>query len=58
MEEWAFTMEGERILQVGKGAKDAYDMAGISYWTKEDALLIKNGVDKAYGMKGHESLFL
>lgn len=56
-EDWAFTMEGERIIRVGKGAKDTYNMVGISYWNKKDALLIKNGIDKAYETEGHESLF-
>lgn len=56
-EDWAFTVEGKRVVRVGKGAKDAYNMVGISYWNKKDAMLIKNGIDKAYETEGHESLF-
>ena len=32
-------------------------MAGISYWTKEDALAIKEGVLTAYTHPEHESLY-
>lgn len=32
-------------------------MAGISYWKKEDAVLIRNAIQEAYKTAGHEQLF-
>lgn len=56
-DDWAFIMEGDRIIRVKKGAKDAYNLAGISYWRKNDAKMIKDKIDEVYMTQGHEALF-
>lgn len=55
--DWAFIMKGRRIIQVRKGAKDTYNLAGISYWKRKDAEAIKNKIDEVYKVAGHEKLF-
>lgn len=56
-DDWAFETEGSRITRIKKGGDDAFNMAGISYLTKGDARLIREGIDKAYRAEGHEKLF-
>lgn len=56
-DDWAFIMEGKRIVRIKKGAEDTYNLAGISYWHKNDAKLIKDKIDEAYRQEGHENLF-
>lgn len=56
-DDWAFIMEGNRIVRIKKGARDTYNLAGISYWQKKDAKLIKDKIDEAYRQEGHENLF-
>lgn len=56
-DDWAFIMKSDRIIRVKKGARDTYNLAGISYWNKKDAKRIKNKIDEAYSMEGHETLF-
>lgn len=56
-DDWAFIMEGRRIVRIKKGASDTYNLAGISYWYKRDAKLIKDRIDEAYMQEGHENLF-
>lgn len=56
-DDWAFFMEGRRIIRIGRGAEDAYNMAGISYWKREDALKIRNAIDELYRTQGHGELF-
>ncbi len=56
-EDWVFETREDRIVRITKGAYDAYNMAGISYWQKEDAGRIKEKIDEVYGLEGHEKLF-
>lgn len=56
-QDWVFTMENDRILHIGKGGTNLYNMVGVSYWKKEDAKIIRNGIQHAYNQKGHEQLF-
>lgn len=55
--DWAFFMEGERLARIGQGAENAYNMAGISYWKKEDSLKIRDRIDGLYREQGHGRLF-
>lgn len=32
--DWAFTVDNRRIVKIGKGGIDAYNMAGVSYWKR------------------------
>lgn len=56
-DDWAFRMDGTRIVHVGLGGEDTYNMVGISYWTKKDAMKIRDGVAEAYKTAGHAPLF-
>lgn len=56
-DDWAFTMEDNRIVHIGKGGTNLYNMVGVSYWKKEDAKIIRGGIQEAYLQKGHEQLF-
>lgn len=55
--DWVFDMAGNRISHIHKGASDAYNMTGISYFKREDAKKIGTAIRNAYGKKGHENLF-
>ncbi len=55
--DWVFDMKDGRITRVGKGGTDTFNMAGISYWKKEDACFIREAICKAYEKPGHEQLF-
>lgn len=57
-EDWVFEQdETGRIVRVGKGGKDCYNMVGVSYFTSQDALILKKEIEKAYGKPGFETLF-
>ena len=55
--DWVFDVQNGNITRVGKGGTDTYNMAGISYWKKEDAKVIKDAILAAYKQKGHEQLY-
>lgn len=56
-DDWVFEMQDDRIVRVGKGGQDLYNMVGVSYWLKKDAEVIRDGIRKAYQAEGHERLF-
>ena len=56
-EDWVFELENDRIVRIGKGGEDAYNMVGISWWKQEDAGILRKGIEEAYGKEGHEGLF-
>lgn len=56
-DDWAFLVEGKRITRIKKGEKNTYNLAGISYWKKNDAKVIRDKIGEAYKTKGHENLF-
>lgn len=56
-EDWVFRMEGERIAWIGKGGENTYNMVGISYFTKEDGVLLRNAVERTISAPGYEEMF-
>lgn len=56
-DDWIFEMEGKQIIRIGKGGESLYNMAGISYWEKADAEIIRKGIQCEYKKPGHEQLF-
>ncbi len=56
-EDWVFELENDRIVRIGKGGEDAYNMVGISWWKQEDAGILREGIEEAYGKAEHEELF-
>lgn len=57
-DDWVFDQdETGRITRVGKVGDDCCAMVGISYFMREDAALIADAVENAYGEGDYESLF-
>lgn len=57
-DDWVFEQNSkERITRVGKGGTDCYNMVGVSYFTSRDAKILKEAIEKAYGVSGFETLF-
>lgn len=57
-DDWVFEQNSEgRIIRVGKGGTDCYNMVGISYFNSRDAKILKEEIEKAYGVPGFETLF-
>ncbi len=56
-DDWVFELEDDRIVRVGQGGDNLYNMCGISYFEKEDAKVIANAIKEAYQQEGHETLY-
>jgi CTP:phosphocholine cytidylyltransferase-like protein len=57
-DDWIFERDEAGIItRVGKGGTDVYNMAGISYWTAEEAKHLAECIEKEYGADGYEELF-
>lgn len=56
-DDWVFELQGEYISRVGKGGKDTYNMVGVSYFKKEDALILREEIEKAYAIEENSDLF-
>lgn len=58
-DDWVFEQDSDGIItRVGKVGDDCFNMCGLSYFNKEQALLIANEIERIYGNKGqYEDLF-
>ena len=57
-DDWVFEEDQDnRILHIGVGGSDTFNMAGIAYMKAEDARVIADAIRKEYQQPGHESLF-
>ena len=58
-DDWVFEQNSDGIItRVGKAGDNCYNMCGLSYFNKEQALLIANEIERIYGNKGqYEDLF-
>lgn len=56
-DDWVFELDGDYISRVGKGGKDAYNMAGISYFKRDDALVLREAIENAYAKEENSQLF-
>ena len=56
-QDWVFDCKDGYISRVGKGVSDTYNMVGISYFTKEDAAILREEIEKAYEKEENGSLF-
>lgn len=56
-DDWIFEMEGRYISRIKKGGSDTYNMAGISYFKKEDARILREEIEKAYEEEENGQLF-
>lgn len=57
-DDWVFEQNAEgRITRVGKGGNDVYNMVGIAYFMREDAIALAKAVEETCSKQGHEQLF-
>ena len=56
-DDWVFETESGRIIRIKKGGVGLYNMAGISYWKKKDALYLRQAMEQIYQEEGHGTLF-
>src|SRR5574344_1884177 len=52
-DDWVFEQDSDGIItRVGKVGDNCFNMCGLSYFNKEQALLIANEIERIYGNKG------
>ena len=57
-DDWLFILDEQgKIKRIKKGGENTYNMAGISYFIKEDAKIVADAVKKAYELPESNSLF-
>lgn len=56
-DDWTFTMQEDRIVRVGKGGTDTYNMVGVAYFKQQDALFLRNEIAAAYEKDENGQLF-
>lgn len=56
-DDWVFDLQEGRIVRVGKGGTDTYNMVGVAYLKQADALILKEEIEKAYVREEDNSLF-
>jgi CTP:phosphocholine cytidylyltransferase-like protein len=56
-DDWVFEMDNGRIVNIKKEGNSLFNMAGISYWLKEDAAEIARALNEAYKEPEHGKLF-
>ena len=56
-DDWVFELSGQCISRVGKGGSDTYNMVGISYFKQEDAVALREEIEKAYTVQENGNLF-
>ncbi|MCD7836497.1 MAG: NTP transferase domain-containing protein [Lachnospiraceae bacterium] len=56
-EDWTFTLDKNRIIHVGKGGTDTYNMVGISYFKAKEAAILCKEIEKAYLIPDNGQLF-
>lgn len=56
-DDWVFEQKDGRISRVGKGGTDVYNMVGVSYFQKADALILQEEIVKVYEKEENGDLF-
>ena len=57
-DDWVFEQDEEgRIIRVGIGGDDCYNMVGVAWFKKDDANKLGKIIDARYGRAGYEVLF-
>lgn len=56
-DDWVFELENNRIVRVGKGGSNTYNMVGVAYFQQKEALLLKEMITDAYANEENSSLF-
>lgn len=56
--DWVFEVNDNGfITRVGKCGTDCFNMVGLSYFSKEDAVVLADSIKSEYGKPGYETLF-
>ena len=55
--DWVFETDGGRIVRVGKGGTDVYNMVGVAYFKEKDARLLSRLITEACDGEGCDQLF-
>lgn len=55
--DWVFEQENGRITRVGKGGTNVYNMVGVAYLKKQDAMILRTAIEEAYGREECSRLF-
>lgn len=56
-DDWVFTVDKGRIVRVGKGGRDTYQMVGIAYFKQVEAKRLKKVILQAYDKEENKDLF-
>lgn len=56
-DDWVFEQSRGRIVRVGKGGTDVYNMVGVAYFMRREALILKEEIEKAYLQEENAQLF-
>lgn len=56
-DDWVFDLKDGKIVRVGKGGSDTYNMVGVAYFKQKEALILKNEIEKAYQKEENSKLF-
>lgn len=57
-DDWVFEVDDKfRINRIFVGGSKKYNMAGISYFTKEDSGILAAAIEQAYEAEGNDNLF-
>ena len=56
-EDWVFEIQNDRIVRVGKGGIDTYNMVGVAYFKQQEAALLSKMIEEAYACEENSQLF-
>lgn len=56
-DDWVFDLEADYISRVGKGGTDTWNMVGISYFKKKDAVILHDAIRYVYERGNYKELF-
>lgn len=57
-DDWVFEQDADgRIVRVGKGGADVYNMVGVAYFRKGEALILRDKITEAYVQEENAQLF-
>ena len=52
-----FDLEEERIVRIGRGGTDTYNMTGIAFFKGADALMLKEKIEDTYRTEKNRQMF-
>lgn len=56
-DDWVFDLEEERIVRIGRGGTDTYNMTGIAFFKGADALMLKEKIEDTYRTEKNRQMF-